>query len=86
MLQILLSRLSVRGVDEVIGSQRRNVSFFGLAGGNILVVLALMLLKNIEKREREREHREEIGTFVWTNGTEKTVDRFDCAAAARGRC
>lgn len=59
MLQILLSRLSVRGVDGVIGSQRRNVSFFELAGGNILVVLALMLLKKYrKKREREREKRD----------------------------
>lgn len=28
-----------------------------------------------KERKKKEEHWEEIGTFVWTNGTEKTVDR-----------
>lgn len=90
MLQILLSRLSVRGVDGVIGSNDVTYHFsdsrmeifssYSNSSRDVLVHIVKKYKREKQKkdaekkRERERENMKK-STFIWTNGTEKTVDR-----------
>lgn len=90
MLQILLSRLSVRGVDGVIGSNDVTYHFsnsrmeifssYSNSSRDVLVHIVKKYKREKQKKDAEKKRERERanmkkGTFIWTNGTEKTVDR-----------